>query len=85
MAGFFVGVASGAVQYWLLSRFVGAVTGGKVDYRVALFAVSQFFLPLAVLICCALLLHLSLFLAGVGMVATLIACAVVRFFLSGSS
>ena len=82
MIGFFIGLASGVVQFWLLSKFTGAVTGGKLNNKTVLFVVAQFFLPFVVLLGCALLMSGSLLFTGAGMSASLIVCALVRFFLS---
>ena len=83
MLGFGIGAVSGAAQFWLLSKFTGSVTSGKFSSRTVLFAVFQFFLPLAVLLCCALLLFESLIWTGIGMAASLIICAAIRFFSAG--
>jgi len=88
LLGFVVGAASGILQFWLLSVFTAAATGGnaaagsKFNYKTVLFAVLQFLLPLLVLLACALLLFESLLWAGVGMAASLIICAVARFLIS---
>jgi len=79
LPGFIIGAASGAVQFWLLLKFTNAVTRGDISYKVAVFAISQFLLPIVVLICCALLLYQSLLFTGIGMTASLIICAVARF------
>ena len=79
MLGFIIGAATGMASYWLLYRFTCAVTCGKINNKVILIAVSQLFLPLIVLVCCALLLHQSLLWVGVGIAASLIICAVARF------
>jgi len=80
--GFVIGAVSGTVQFFLLSKFTGAVTGGKSGKRTVLFAVTQFLLPFAVLLSCAFLLSDGLLLVGIGMAAALIVCAAVRFFIT---
>ena len=82
MLGFFIGAASGAVQFLLLSKFTAAITGGSVDNKAVILAVSQLFLPLIVLLGCALLHLGSLLWAGVGMAASLVICAAARFLFS---
>ena len=82
MLGFIIGAASGVIQFWMLSKFTGAIILGKLNSKVVLFAVSQFILPLIVLLCCSLLLPLSLLWAGVGMAVSLIFCAVIKFLLT---
>jgi len=79
--GFVIGAVSGTVQFFLLSKFTGAVTGGKSAKKTALFAITQFLLPFAVLLACAFLLSGGLLLVGIGMATALIVCAVVRFFI----
>jgi len=82
LLGFFIGAASGVLQFLLLSKFTGAVTGGKFNNKMVLLAVSQFLLPLLVLLGCAFLLFESLLWTGIGMAGSLIICAVVRFVVS---
>ncbi|MCL2152689.1 MAG: hypothetical protein FWH57_07010 [Oscillospiraceae bacterium] len=81
MLGFFIGAASGVIQFWLLSRFTGAVTSSQVQFnkRFILLAVSQILFPMVILACCALLLRQSLLWTGVSMAASLIICAIARF------
>ena len=79
MIGVIIGAASGALQFWLLYRFTNAVTGGNLNYKTVLFAVSQFLLPLLVLLGCALLRVDSLLFTGVAMAVSLITCAIFRF------
>ena len=80
--GLIIGAASGAAQFWLLSRFTKAVTGGALDTKSVLLGVCQFFLPLIVLAGCALLFTDGLIWAAVGMAGLLIGCALVQFVLS---
>jgi len=63
----------------MLSKFTGMITGGKIDSSAALLGVSQFLLPLVVLLGCAFLLSGSLIWAGAGMASVLIVLAVIRF------
>jgi len=81
LLGFVIGAVSGTVQFFLLSKFTGFITGGKSGKKTILFAVTQFLLPFAVLVLCAFLLSDELLLVGIGMAAALIVCAAVRFFI----
>lgn len=76
MPGLFIGIASGAFQFWMLSRFTRSVTTGKFGVKTVPIAVAQFLFPFIVLIGCAFLLTDGLLWAGVGMAVVLIACAV---------
>ena len=76
-----IGVATGVVQFFLLYKFVTSVTGGKMGTKTLLFAVTQFIFPFAILVICAFLFPNSLMWAGIGIAASLITCAVVRFVL----
>ena len=79
MIGFIIGVVSGAIQYWMLAKFTASVTGGALDVKSVLFGVSQFFMPVAVLLCCALLFPKGLMWSGIGMAAVLVVCAFTKF------
>ena len=83
LLGFFLGAASGVIQFWMLSRFTKAVTNsqGRISFnnKFVLLAVSQIFFPMIILACCALLLRQSLLWIGVSMAASLIVCAIARF------
>lgn len=82
MLGLVIGAASGAVQFWMLLKFVNAVTGGILNTKAVLLGVFQFFLPLVVLLSCALLFPGSLLPAASGMAGALIICAVTRFLIT---
>jgi len=84
LLGFIIGATTGAVQFFLLSRFTVAVSRGAISNKLVLLAVSQFLLPLGVLLCCALLMSQSLMWTGGGIAASLIVCAVARFFISSA-
>ena len=73
------GAVTGAAMFLMLSRFTGLVTRGKLGAKAVIYALSQFFMPILVLTGCALLLPSGLLWAGVGLVATLIVCALVSF------
>ena len=82
MIGFVIGAATGVVQFRMLSRFTYSVTHGAITVKAVLFGVSQFFLPLAVLLSCALLIPRGLLWSGVGMSAALIVSAAVWYILA---
>ena len=74
-----VGLVTGAIQYYLLFKFVNNITGNGVGKKTVLFALTQFLFPFAVLIICAFLLPDNLLWVGIGIAAALIVFAVVRF------
>ena len=79
MLGVSIGVVAGVIQFFLLMKFTGAVTGGKFNKKTVLFAITQFLLPFAVLLICAFFLEGELLLVGIGIASSLVLCAVVRF------
>jgi len=79
MLGFIIGVASGAIQYFLLTKFTGSVTSGKLTNKAVLFGLVQFLLPFTVLVGIAFLLPDELMLAAIGMGGALLVSAIVRF------
>jgi len=79
MLGISIGVVAGVIQFFLLMKFTGAVTGGKFSKKTVLFAITQFLLPFAVLLICAFFLEGELLLVGIGIASSLVLCAVVRF------
>ena len=79
MIGLIIGAVCGAIQFWMLSRFTRAVTGGALSIKTVLFGVSQFFMPVAVLLCCALLFPKGLMWSGIGMAAVLVVSAFTKF------
>lgn len=79
MIGFLIGAASGALQFWLLSRFTRAITGGGFNAKSALMGAGQFFLPIAVLLAIAAFMREWLLAAALGMAAALIGCALAKF------
>jgi len=74
-----VGIATGAVQFFLLYKFVTSVTGGRTGIKTLIFAVTQFLFPFAILVILAFLLPNNLIWAGVGIAASLITSAILRF------
>jgi len=82
MPGFVIGAAAGAVQFWILSKFTGAVIRGRFGNKTVLFAIVQFLLPFIVLLGCAFLLPGSLLWAGVGIAASLTISALIRFLIT---
>ena len=81
MLGLAIGAASGVIQFYLLMKFTGSITGGKLGGKTVLFAITQFLFPFAVLLLCAFFLNESLMMIGIGMAAALIISAVVRYIL----
>jgi len=80
--GLFIGVISGTVQFFLLSKFTGALTTGKMNNKTILFAITQFLFPFAVLVVTAFLLQDSLMWTGIGMGVALLICAAIKFILT---
>ena len=85
LLGLIIGAASGTLQFWMLTRFTKAVTGGGLDNKAVLFGVCQFLLPLIVLLGCAYLFYNALLWAAIGMIAVLVVCAFVRFIFAKKS
>ena len=81
LPGFMIGLAAGAVYFYVLSRFTAMVTGGTFTMRMALIGFLQFFIPLAVLVLCAFFLPNQLLWVGTGMAAALLGSAVIKFIL----
>ena len=79
MFGLIIGAVSGAAQFWMLSKFTKAVTGGALNTKTVSLGLSQFFLPIIVLVGCALLFKDGLLWAAVGMICVLVGCAFVQF------
>ena len=75
----FTGLATGAIQFFLLFKFVTNVTGEGIGKKTVLFALTQFLFPFAVLVICAFLLPENLLWVGVGIAVALITSAVIRF------
>ncbi len=81
MIGFAVGVAAGAIQFWLLSKFTGHVTGGGLTPHAVLLGLLQLLLPLGVLIAVAFLWRQDLLFAGIGISGALMGGLLVRIIL----
>ena len=77
--GLLVGIVTGIIQFYLLQKFTGAVSMGKITNKTVIFALTQFLFPFAVLVVCAFLIGDSLMWVGIGIAAALITCAVIRF------
>ena len=77
--GFCIGAATGAIQFFLLSKFTGAATGGKSGSKTVMFALTQFLLPFVVLVVSAFVLKSSLLPIGIGIAASLVICAIIKF------
>ena len=77
-----IGAASGAAQFWMLFMFTRSVTSGAFNIKATLLGIAQFLLPVAVLLCCAFILHGNPLFAGIGMAGVLISCAIVHFIIT---
>jgi len=77
--GLAIGAASGVIQFYLLMKFTGSITGGKPGSKTVIFAITQFLFPFAILLLCAFFLSESLMMIGIGMAAALIVSAVVKY------
>jgi len=77
--GLLIGIATGIIQFYLLQKFTGNVTMGKITNKTVIFAMTQFLFPFAVLVICAFLIGDRLMWVGIGIAAALITCAVIRF------
>jgi len=83
--GIFIGLISGIIQFFMLSKFTGAITQGKFSNKTVLFALTQFFFPFAVLVVCAFFLQDSLMWIAIGMGTALITCGIVKFIMPSRS
>ncbi len=81
MIGFAVGIAVGAFQFWLLTRFTKRVTSGGLTPHAVLLGFLQLLLPLIVLLAVAILRRQDLLWAGVGISGALIGGLFTRFIL----
>lgn len=79
MIGLAVGIVSGGLQFWLLSKFTQQVTKGTLTIQSILLGIAQFFLPLCVLLIIAFFRQQDLLFTGIGMSAALIISAVTNF------
>ena len=82
--GLIIGAISGTIQFWLLSKFTKAITGGAFEIKYMLFGILQFFIPLIVLLGCALVIRRELMWVGIGMAAALLGGGFARFFINAS-
>jgi len=81
LAGLFIGIITGVIQFFLLMKFVFSVTSGKFNNKTVLFALTQFLFPFTVLIIYGLLFREGLMWVGIGMASALIISAVIKFIL----
>jgi len=79
MIGFVIGVISGGVQFWLLSKFTKLISAGKLSGAAIALGFLQFFMPMVILLGVAFTIRQELLWAGVGIVASLLICAVIKF------
>jgi len=82
LIGFLVGVCSGALQFWLLTKFTGPAASVKKQHKTLFFALSQFLLPFCVLVGCAFFLSASMLWVGIGMAVSMIICAIIKLIIS---
>ena len=83
--GLLIGIVSGFIQFLLLYKFITSVTGGKGISRIIIFAITQFLFPFIILLLCGFFLTNSLMWIGIGMGASLIISAGVRFYIYAKS
>ena len=74
--GIVVGICSGGIQFFLLSRMVARVAGGKASPLIMLLGAAQFLLPAAVLLVVALINPAWLVSCGIAIASTLLALSV---------
>ncbi len=79
MIGLSIGIVSGLLQFWLLTKFVKGITSGSVDIIYMSMGIVQFLLPAAVLVGVAFLRRQDLLLAGTGMAGVLIIGAILKY------
>lgn len=79
LVGLLIGFASGAVQFYLLQKFVGTISKGKITNKTVLFAITQFLFPFLVLVVCGFFFGDVLMWVGIGMAVALITGGVLRF------
>ena len=79
IVGLLIGLVTGAIQFFLLFKFVTSVTGGKSSTKTIIFAITQFFFPFVILVICAFLIGDSLMWVGIGIASALIIGAIIRF------
>ncbi len=78
MIGLAVGLFTGGLQFWLLSRFTKSVTGGAMTHATVLLGLLQLFLPFAVLAGIAFLRRQDLLWTGIGITGALLGGVLVR-------
>ncbi|SHH78434.1 hypothetical protein SAMN02745823_01013 [Sporobacter termitidis DSM 10068] len=79
MIGLGVGIVSGCIQFWLLTKFTTGITTGKLSAKSLFFGLLQFVLPMGVLVAMAFIKRSDLLWTAVGIVGSLIICAVSKF------
>lgn len=79
LIGLGVGIVAGCLQFWLLSKFTKIVSSGSLKLKNVLVGLGQFFLPLIVLYGVALFRRHDLLWTGIGIIAALIAGAVIKY------
>lgn len=82
MIGLAIGVVSGGIQFWLLSKFTRLISTGKISARAVALGLLQFFMPMLVLVGTAFIIRQDLLWAGIGIIVSLLAGAVIKFVLN---
>jgi len=77
--GLLIGIATGVLQFYMLKKFTGAVSLGKITNKTVIFAITQFLFPFAVLVICAFLIRDHLMWVGIGIAAALVIGAILWF------
>jgi hypothetical protein len=67
MLGLAAGLLFGALQFWILWRFTGCIAGGSNGHLFMLLGLSQYLLPLLVLIVAAFFWFQELILTAIGL------------------
>lgn len=78
MAGVFIGIGCGLLEFFLLSKFTKAVTSGRDKLPAALlfFAILS---PVVVILPCAFILPSQIHLMGIAAASALIICSLIKF------
>lgn len=85
MIGFLIGLAAGAVQFFVLSRFARLITSKDKMIQAVAMGLIQFFIPVAVLVATGFLAKSHLLSTALGIVAVLVVGAFTRLIFSRKS
>jgi hypothetical protein len=79
MIGLLIGIIAGGIQFWLLSKFVGCITGANgLSVTTVLYGILQFFMPLGVLVAIGFLRRSDLLPAALGIVGAIFAGVIIK-------